>query len=367
MVKKCIIVGLGGHARGSWMKVVKRHPEWELIGIVDTNTELLENIEQITGGALTEDQAFMKIEEVIAYGEKPDMAIIATPIFTHHALVKDAMDNGINVICEKNMASNIYQGRQMVQLALDHPELCTAMGTQRRYVQNHWTAKQYLSGPDSEIGDISFIQWNDAFNWGLERDGWRRFLPDLFAEDQMIHWYDLLRWISGMDIVQVYSDMFIQKGIDWQGSSTVIANLALAKPEDYNNRHNWTWCRFYGDWKRMGPKDLNTDLKEFSCSKGRLRIKGPWVETYMYTNANGDKWEEDGALPDGNIANLGTAYEGQMIILEQMSRGIDSKGKIQPDNNFKDVFKSFAAVMGAIESSRTGKTVYVPDYWKNLL
>ena len=35
-------------------------------------------------------------------------------------------------------------------------------------------------------------------------------------------------------------------------------------------------------------------------------------------------------------------------------------------NNFKDVFKSFAAVMGAIESSRQGKAVYIPQYWKGL-
>ena len=35
-------------------------------------------------------------------------------------------------------------------------------------------------------------------------------------------------------------------------------------------------------------------------------------------------------------------------------------------NNFKDVFKSFAAVMGAIDSSRQGKKVYIPDYWKGM-
>lgn len=71
-------------------------------------------------------------------------------------------------------------------------------------------------------------------------------------------------------------------------------------------------------------------------------------------------------LPDQNVENLGTEYVEQCIILEMMKRGIDSKGKVQPVNNFKDVFKSFSAVMGAIESSRTGKAVWVPDFWKDL-
>jgi predicted dehydrogenase len=372
MSKKTIMIcGLGGHARGSWLKSITTHPDWDLIGVIDTNTELLGNVEKITGGKVKDDQAFMKISEVLRYGDKPDAMVIATPINTHHVLVKEAMEAGINVICEKNLASTIYQGKQMLQLALDHPELCTAVGTQRRYTTPIWTAKKYLNGPDCQIGELNFIQWNDAFNWGntMYREGWRQYLAELYAEDQMIHWFDLMRWITEMDIVQVYSDCFIPRGIDWQGSSSVLANLALAKPENYQNRHKWVWARFYGDWKRMGPQEPDyTNLREFCGTKGKFKIDPAWgVMSWIYQDETGTKWEEDGYLPQDNIANLGVPYDGQRIILEQMSRGIDSKGKKQPDNNFKDVFKSFAAVMGAIDSTRTGRAIYVPEYWKNML
>jgi len=274
------------------------------------------------------------------------------------------LDAGINVICEKNMAGTIFQGRQMVQAAIDHPELCTAMGTQRRFSPAYWTAKKYLQGSENQIGKLNFIRWTDAFNWGLYRDGWRQFLPDLYAEDQMIHWFDLIRNISGLDIVQVKSDCFIPIGSAFQGSSSIIANLALAHPEDYNHRHNWVWAQFYGDWQRKGSP---VSLAEFSGEKGRFIIDGHWgVKCEIYTDAAGKKWEEDGMLPDQNVENLGTEYVEQCIILEMMKRGIDSKGKIQPVNNFKDVYKSFSAVMGAIESSRSGKAVWVPDFWKDL-
>ncbi len=167
MVKTCIIVGLGGHARGSWALSIKKHPDWKIIGVVDTDTELLENAPKIV--PIEHDQVYRKIEEVIQYGQKPDLAIIATPIPTHHVMVKEAMERGINVICEKNMASTIYQGRQMLQLALDHPELSTGMGFQRRYSYQNWTAKKYLQGPDNQIGKLSFIEWDDAFG-GADAD-----------------------------------------------------------------------------------------------------------------------------------------------------------------------------------------------------
>jgi predicted dehydrogenase len=363
MAKKSImIVGFGQHARGSWLRSIKNHPDWQLTGIVDTDTELLSHIGEMKLG-IEEDQVYCKLDEVWRFADKPDAMVIATPINTHHVLVKDALDHGVNVICEKNMASTIYQGKQMLQAALDHPNLGTALGVQRRYSSQIWTLKNYLADPNKEIGDINLIQWNDAFNWGLYREGWRQFLTELFAEDQMIHWFDLLRYTTGMDIVQVYMDSFIPWGINWQGSSTVFANLALAKPENYGDRHKWVWCRFYGDWQRKGPRDAHTETREICGTKGKLIMEGPWIKTYLYTDETGNKWEEDGVMAMDNILNLGTKFEGQGIILEQMKRCIDSNGEKQPDNNFRDVFKSFAAVMAAIDSSRTGQAKFVPAYW----
>ena len=63
---------------------------------------------------------------------------------------------------------------------------------------------------------------------------------------------------------------------------------------------------------------------------------------------------------------MGTSYDGQGIILEQVNRCIDSKGKKQALNSFPQIFKSFAISMAAIESSRTGNSVWVPDYWKDM-
>ncbi len=362
--KTAVIVGLGGHARASWFNNLQKHPDWEIAGIVDTDTEKLENIETLTDGVVHDDQVYTTIEELLQFENKPDLLVIATPIYTHHVLVMDAMENGINVICEKNMASTIQQGRQMVQLAHDHPELSTAVGNQYRFFRSNWTAHKYLQGPDNEIGKLCFVRVHESFNWGEYRAGWRRWLQDLNLEDQAVHFLDLIRFISGMDIVQVKADVFMPNFSKWQGSSTTLANLALAKPEDYHHRREWVWCEYYSDWQRRGPPDF---FWEFSGDRGRFVIDGQWgLKTWIYTDEEGFEWEEDGYLPVQDVGDLGTKYDGQMVILEQMSRSIDSSGEKQPDTNFKEAFKSFAVTMGALESSKTGQAVWVPKYWEDL-
>jgi predicted dehydrogenase len=369
MVKTCVIIGLGGHARNSWLQAVNKHPDWKLTGVVDTNTELLENVPKLTGllkdGPLSEDQAYISIEDCIQLGTKPDLAIIATPIYTHHVLVKDCMDNGINVICEKNMATNINQGRQMLQLAIDHPELCTAVGNQYRFFIPNWTAHKYLQGPDNQIGKLAFVKVHESFNWGGIREGWRRWLQDLNIEDQAVHFIDLIRYITGMDVVQVKADVFIPNFSDWQGSSTTLGHFALARPEDYQHRRKWTWVEYYSDWQRRGEPDF---LYEFSGDRGRFVIDSKFggLHLWLYTDKNGTKWEEDFYPNDRDVRGLGNGYEGQAVILEQMSKGIDSKGKVQPDTCFKEAFKSFAVTMACLESSRLGQSVWVPDYWKDM-
>jgi predicted dehydrogenase len=358
---KAVIIGYGGIGH-SWHNAIKQHPDWELIGIVDENTELLENCKNF---GLEEEQGYMSIEDAVQFGEKPDLAIIGTPIYSHHSLAQEVLNLGINCICEKNMASNIYQGRQMVQKAIDNPTLCTATGTQYRYEVKSWTAKKFFEEKPNPIGTLGSISWISSDYRGERRWGWRRFLPDVYLEDMSVHWFDTIRYVTQMDIVEIKATAFMPRYSDWNGSSELFAQFALANPDDYNHRHNWVWVQMYGGWQRRGP---TSNAFDFFGSHGQARMtEGFGMELKLYTDMNDTrKFEEDGYLPVSDVENLGTNFTGQSIILEQMALGIESKGKRQPGTNFCQAFKSFAVAMGASESSRTGKTVWIPDYWKDL-
>jgi predicted dehydrogenase len=365
--KKAVVIGLGGMGRG-WMHAIQAHPEYELVGIVDTDTELLENLPKITNNKIPEEQGYTSIEDMVRYGEKPDVAVVATPINTHHSIVRESIGLGINTISEKNMAETIQQGRQMLQASLDHPELCTAVGTQNRFTHGFWCAQQFLKSPECEekFGKLGVIKWYDSGYRGETRWGWRRHLMEIYAMDQAPHWYDSLRCITGMDIVQIKADTFMPRYSQWHGSSTIMANIALAAPDDYHHRHNWVWCQMFGDWQLGGPPSSSF---QFFGEKGQFSINGGMgLELKLYKDPSNRtiNIEEDAYLPVDAGPIRGTQYQTQGVILEQMSRGIDSKGKIQPDTCFKEAFKSFSVSMAAIESSHTGQAVWVPKYWEDL-
>ncbi|MBD3353764.1 MAG: hypothetical protein GF364_19945 [Candidatus Lokiarchaeota archaeon] len=359
-----VIIGYGSMARG-WHRWIKTHPNFELEYVIDVNTELLEHLE--TTGVVEEGNTYINIDTLVKLADKlPDVAVITTPIYTHHVLATEVMDYDIHTICEKNMASTIYQARQMVEYALNKPKLCTAVGTNYRYSPARWTMKKFLEREDCPIGDLSFMRWEQAGNWGEKRTGWRRWLQEIYLEDMCTHWFDLLRYETGLDVVQVRCDTFIPKYSKWQGSSTAFVNLGLAKPEDFEDRSKWVWCQLYGDWQRRGP---GYSRFEFFGGKGQAEKK-PWgVEYKKYLDEDGKKWEEDGYLfmDAGPMEGIDVPYTDQGFILEMMKRGIESNGKEKPGTHFAEAFKSFAVSMAAIESSRTGKAVWVPDYWKGLL
>ncbi len=365
--KTAVVIGYGGMG-SHWGRSIVNHPDWDLIGAVDVDTELLENIESISKGAVDGDQIATSIEEFSRFVEKPDMAVVATPIYSHHSIVRETMDLGIHCICEKNMASTIYQGRQMVQKALDHPELMTAVDTQRRYSIKAWTGKKFFEGADEEakrvsIGKLGMIKFDDNGYRGESRWGWRRFLQEIYLEDMSVHWFDELRYITQMDIVQVKADTFMPRYSDWHGSSEVFAQFGMAKPENYDHRHEWVWGQLYGGWQRRGPTSHRC---LFYGEKGQSEMSGWGMVNKMYTDPNDSrKFEEDGYLPQTDVENLGTKYTDHGIILEYFSRGIDD-GETECGLNFKEAFKSFAVAMAAKESSRTGKTVWVPKYWKDI-
>ncbi len=358
MVKNCLICGMGSIAN-SWRRAIEIHPEWELIGFIDVDVAKLDNVEAYQ---LPEENAFLDIMDAKQFCENDvPLIIICTPINSHHQLAIDALDLGYNVICEKNMAQSLDLGKLMVKKAQEHPELCTAVGHQYRYFMKYWSMRKFLLDPDCMIGDVSFIRWASGGNWGFERRGWRRFMEDLYLEDMAPHHFDLLRYFLDMDIVEVQAKAFTPRFSNWLSTSSVIGNFALAKEGHYEEKDEWVYADYYGTWQHRG-EGLD-DLTVYG-EKGNAQLTQWGIKVEEFKDQFGGKIELDHVPLEDNP--FGYGYIDQACILEQMHRGIESKGKEQPLLNFEEGFKSFAVSMACRESSRTGKTVWVPDYWEGL-
>ncbi|MHA1679665.1 MAG: Gfo/Idh/MocA family protein [Promethearchaeota archaeon] len=382
-----IVVGAGGHAQ-SWKQNVNRHPDWDVVAIVDTDTEKLDHVG--TWG-VSEDEAYTTIADAVKWTDRElHCALITTPIPTHFALAVEALENGLNVILEKNMAQTIEQGQTLVKLARKHPDLGTAIGTQYRYRPTWWTLRKLFLEKQSPIGPLSHFHFKSTAFSGDTRGGWRHFMPHIFPSDMMVHHVDSIRYATGLEVVQVQAKIFKPAWSKWLGTSTVFMNFTMAPPGREDDVDSWVHGQYHGDWQARGLKHDWEDACEFYGPAGSIRIEprekkekeAVWMdiwETYKGVPLIGEPsgsrlvaYVDDASNKcvhvreiekDTDVARNGKDYVDQLCILEEMKQCIESGGKKQPGTCFEDGFKSYLVTRAAILSSRENKTIWLPDYW----
>ncbi|HKA09090.1 MAG TPA: Gfo/Idh/MocA family oxidoreductase [Candidatus Dormibacteraeota bacterium] len=138
-------------------------------------------------------------EDVVAGGV--DGLVIAAPTPAHAALIHLAADAGLPVFCEKPIALDL----ETTDAVLDHVAkagLLLQIGFQRRFDPGYRAARQEVHS--GRIGDLLLVRaaTHDpepppeeylAGSGGI----WR---------DLMIHDFDVLPWVTGRQIVEVYAD-----------------------------------------------------------------------------------------------------------------------------------------------------------------
>ncbi|HEV3262340.1 MAG TPA: Gfo/Idh/MocA family oxidoreductase [Gemmataceae bacterium] len=100
-----------------------------------------------------------------------EAVVIALPLHLHAKVAIEAMEHGKHVLCEKLMAWNITQCKDMIRAAYKHDRILT-IGHQRHYSMLYAQASEVL---DSGIlGDVKYIRalWHRNNSWPqLDADG----------------------------------------------------------------------------------------------------------------------------------------------------------------------------------------------------
>jgi predicted dehydrogenase len=108
--------------------------------------------------------------------------IVATPLYTHFLIVKDALLTGKHVLCEKCLVFKPEEIRELKALAGARDSQVVQVGLQRRYSQFYQTAKQMVAkGMLGEVTDIH-AQWNRNPGWTMIPDGPRERNWKLYRE-----------------------------------------------------------------------------------------------------------------------------------------------------------------------------------------
>ena len=159
------IIGAGGIAQGCHMKGYSTIPdECEMVAVCDVN--------ETTAKAAAEKFGITKVytdhKEMLA-NEKLDGVSVATPNKFHYQPTLDALNAGVNVLCEKPLAMNAAEAREMCATARDTGKILQ-VGLQSRFNGAARWLKDYIDAGNT--GDIYYgraqaIRRRGVPGWGV--------------------------------------------------------------------------------------------------------------------------------------------------------------------------------------------------------
>ncbi len=152
-------------------------------------------------------QGYKDYHELLAR-QDIDAVLIATPLFTHFPITRDALLAGKHVFCEKSLVFKAEEVHELRALANSRPKQILQVGLQRRYSKFYQTAKQMVD--KGIIGEVTnmYAQWNRNPGWPLKQPkpgqtlqqaNWRlyrEFSGGLVAE-LASHQIDIADWMFG--------------------------------------------------------------------------------------------------------------------------------------------------------------------------
>lgn len=212
--------------------------------------------------------------------EDVDIVIISTYPSSHLAILKECLENGKHVLCEKPIANNIENGKAIIELIKSHPECKVLVG----YILRHNKTYQKVSEM-IKSGAIGFpivmrmTQNHHTMNWHKYLNLICDTSPIL---DCGVHYIDVMRWFTGAEITEV-------SGIGMRTENDVPMEkynygLMTARLSDGSVAY------YEAGWGNTIAAD---NLKEFVGPKGRIKIvyqmfrpsnqeEGDLIEYYTY-------------------------------------------------------------------------------------
>ena len=217
------------------IEALRRIPGIEVMAVSETSEELAKSKAEQLGI----EKYFGGFNDLLK--ENIDCVHICTPNFLHFKMAKAALDTGKHVVCEKPLATNIEEGKELLKLASEKG-LIHAVHFNIRYYP--LVRQMKVMREKGELGEVysiigSYLQdwlfYAIDYNWRLE--------PELSGKSKAIadigsHLMDLLEYISGLKITEVMADFKTIHPVRKKPLKPVETYTGkLLQPEDYAEVH----------------------------------------------------------------------------------------------------------------------------------
>lgn len=287
----------------------------------DGNEHRVGLIKKLGHGTAKQIKTYPDHKTMLNEAPEIEAVVIAVPLNMHAEVTMDCLKAGKHVLCEKLMAHNVTQCKEMIRVAHDTGKLL-AVGHQRHYSVLYSNANDLIK--QGLLGDIKFIRacWhrNNSFPGS---DSWLKKIP---KEDETIN-----------SIVSQFGYDSLEQLVNWRlynktggglmaelGSHQLDAcSIFLGKVHPlavmgYGGKN------FYGV-KGVGPKDKQADKREIDDHVYvTLEFPGPHyqddkddVVIVTYSSMNTNRFEPYGETVMGSRGTMITELEQTVMLWKE--------------------------------------------------
>lgn len=313
------VVGLGKMGL-SHLSMIKAHPDVNLVGVCDATGYLLDILAKYTGVTTYKDLGKMLDEA------RPQAIIIATPTHLHAGMIREALERGIHVFCEKPLVIDPADSVALTELA-EQRGLVTQVGYHNRFVGAFREVRRLL-----ELGAIGPVATALAEAYGpvvLKPSGksWRsqRATGGGCLYDYAAHPLNLLTWylgapesVSGSQLTSIFSAQI---------------DDAVASTLHYPNGT----AQIISNWSDESQRKMTTKITLWG-THGRIYADRQEIQVYLRDTA---------PIPDGYNAGWNVRYTTELTDApwfylrgEEYSAQLDefvqrvAAGRVQGENDF---------------------------------
>jgi predicted dehydrogenase len=325
------ILSFAHHHGESYIATLHHMEGVELVGVVDDDPMRGQTI-------ATQNNAryFHTYEDLLA--ERPDGVIICTENNRHREMVEMAASRGINVLCEKPLATTLEDARAIVDVC-DKAGVLLMTAFPMRFSAPLLEIKARLDN-----GDFGDVYCFNATNQGEVPNKHRSWFvdPELAGGgaiiDHTVHLVDIMRWFTGAEVKSVYA-----KSNRIFHADEVQVETGALEMLTFDNKMFATidasWCRpqYWPTWGGLGF--------EMVTQRGAVIVDAFRQNLNVYRH----EWQRSNWLPWGSDTDQAMVEEFAAAIRENRA----------PRVTGQDGLRAVEVTLAAYESDRTGQAVEV--------
>jgi predicted dehydrogenase len=330
---RLMIWGAGFFTR-KWLEAITTREDVEVVGIASRTPERVEELQR--DFKLSGATAYKGWEEAAGRGQADGVLITLPQTFHPDATVR-ALKAGLHVLVEKPLALDMASARAVYEEAGRHPNQ-TVMVDQNFRWRPHMQAlrKAVQEGLVGRVGHI-MIECRQQIR-RTTVGGWREKMPDPYLLDFAIHHFDMMRYVTGDEPVEVMGKSFRPSWSWLEGSSAAAAIVTM---------RNGAVVDYGGTMVSLGLETPQEGLVTFIGEKGTLHMDG---KSQVNLLGQGDpRVLPQEPMPGGE---LGYSLAEFLTSIREKRRPVPCVG---------EHIKSLALMLGAVESARRGAAVKIAE------